>query len=32
LCTKCNTGIGMMKDSPDILRAASLYLLQDFSS
>lgn len=30
LCSNCNTGLGMLKDSPDILRAASLYLLQDF--
>lgn len=29
LCRTCNTGIGMMKDSPDILRAASLYLIRE---
>jgi protein-arginine kinase activator protein McsA len=28
LCHNCNIGIGNMKDSPDILRAASLYLLK----
>jgi len=27
LCHNCNIGLGNMKDSPDILRAASLYLL-----
>lgn len=26
LCVSCNTGIGLLKDSPDILRAASAYL------
>lgn len=29
LCNTCNIGLGMMKDSPDILRAASLYLLRE---
>ena len=29
LCRNCNIGLGMMKDSPDILRAASLYLLRE---
>jgi hypothetical protein len=26
LCRNCNIGLGNMKDSPDILRAASLYI------
>lgn len=26
LCHQCNTGIGMLKDNPDVLRAAADYL------
>jgi DNA-directed RNA polymerase subunit RPC12/RpoP len=26
LCHKCNTGIGLLKDSPDILKKAIMYL------
>ena len=26
LCTHCNTGLGMMKDDPDMLRRAAQYL------
>ena len=26
LCNTCNVGLGMLKDSPDIIRAASQYL------
>lgn len=29
LCIKCNVVLGIMKDSPDILRAASHYLLDE---
>ena len=28
LCTNCNTAIGLMKDSPDRLRAAAMYLMK----
>lgn len=27
LCSSCNTGIGMLKDDPDVLRAAISYLV-----
>jgi hypothetical protein len=26
LCTKCNVGIGMLKDNPDIMERAAKYL------
>mgnify|MGYP001576209901 CR=1 FL=1 len=26
LCTQCNVGVGMLKDSPAVLRAAANYL------
>lgn len=29
LCANCNSGIGMMKDSPDILRNAIDYLVNN---
>lgn len=29
LCNNCNAGLGMLKDSPDILRAASQYILDE---
>lgn len=31
LCTRCNTGLGKFKDSPDLLREAIAYL-EDWSS
>lgn len=29
LCTSCNTGIGLLKDSPDVLESAAEYLRND---
>jgi len=29
LCSNCNTGIGLLQDSPEIMRAAEGYLIQN---
>jgi hypothetical protein len=29
LCKKCNTALGLMRDRPDLLRSAALYLEQE---